>query len=137
MEIEEKYLDLLNLLIHDKRNKMNGIISRLEISRLISGFCISYKAYMTRQYSDRDIFIQDIEKGNVVFLLPFGVKYSVELLEEMAKEDERKIRNFFGDKFREDMIMRISEEERQEEITRWNHMTDGLENWDRRMEWKD
>lgn len=32
------------------------------------------------------------------------------------------------------MIMRISEDERQEEIRKWETMTRGLENWDRKID---
>lgn len=35
MEIDEKYLKLLNLLIYDKRTKMSGIISDLRIGNYI------------------------------------------------------------------------------------------------------
>lgn len=55
----------------------------------------------------------------------------VEEMEGMAERQTEKIKAFFGDKFRENMIMRISEEERQEEIRKWEKLTLGLENWER------
>lgn len=133
MEIEKKYFNLLWILVHDKRNKMSGIISSLQISRYIGGYGISYSAFMNRQ-NQYTIFVDDIEKGNVVFLLPFGLKYMEKEMEEMAKQHEKAIKDFFGEKFREDMIMRISEDERQEEIRKWDKLTIGLENWYKKME---
>lgn len=134
MEIEEKYLNLLGLLIHDKRNNMNGMICSLMIDKYISGYGISYRIFTNRVHSYADLFIDDIVKGNVVFLIPFGKGYLDEVFQEMEKDHEAKIKEFFGDDFREDMIMRISEEERQEEIRRWEAIGVGLENWDCKCE---
>ena len=133
MEIEERYINLLGLLIHDKRTKMNGILSSLQIMQVITGYCLSYRAFMNRQNADTYIFIEDFEKGNVVFLLPFGTTYMVEEMEEMAQRHTEAIKTFFGDQFREDMIVRISEDERQEEIRKWDDLMVGLENWDRKI----
>lgn len=134
MQIEDKYFNLIHTFIHDKRTKMNGILSSLAITRYIQGYGISYIAYMNSQNPNFHIFVEDFEKGNVVFLLPFGVKYMEKEMEETAEQDTKNIKEFFGDKFREDMIMRISEEERQEEIRKWEKLTIGLENWDRKFE---
>lgn len=134
MEIENKYLSLLNLLIHDKRTKMNGIISSLVLTQYYCGVCISYKAYMSKQHSDANIFVEDFEKGNVVFLLPFGVTYMAKEMEEMAEIHLRQIKSFFGESFREDMVIRISEDERKEEIRKCQMLTLGLENWDSKCE---
>lgn len=130
MEIEEKYLKLLNLLIYDKRRKMNGMISGILINNYFNSIGISYQVFFSRVYANGMLFVEDIEKGNVVFLLPFGVKYNTELFEKMAEDHEKRIKEFFGDKFREDMIMRISEEERQEEIRKWETYERSLDNWD-------
>lgn len=130
MGIPDKYYRMLGLLIQDKRDGMNGYLSDLCVMRVIDGYVIYYRAYMNREHSSRMVFVEDIEKGNVVFLLPFGVNYLVEEMEQMAKENDAAIRNFFGDKFKEDMVVRISEEERQKEIRRWSELTRGAENWD-------
>lgn len=134
MEIEEKYLKLLGLLIRDKRNGMNGIISSLQITLYMEGYLISYSAYMNKQNHNYTVFVDDIEKGNVVFLLPFGTICMVKEMEEMAERHTEAIKEFFGGKFREDMIVRVSEDERQEEIRKWDMLTRGLENWDRKFE---
>lgn len=131
MVIEDKYFDLLHTLIYDKRRKMSGILSGFEVERQIGGYVLLFRAYMNSQNADIYIFVEDFEKGNVVFLLPFGVTYMVEEMEGMAERQTEKIKAFFGDKFRENMIMRISEEERQEEIRKWEKLTLGLENWER------
>ncbi len=131
MVIEDKDFDLLHTLIYDKRRKLSGIISGFEVMRFIEGYGISFRAYFNPVNADLNIFTGDFENGNVVFLLPFGVTYMVKEMEEMAEQHTEKIKAFFGDKFREDMIMRISEDERQEEIRKWKSLTTGLENWGR------
>lgn len=131
MLIDEKYFKLLNVLIYDKRTKMNGIISSLDIMQFANGTrLVSYKAFMSKQHSDVHIFVEDFEKGNVVFLLPFGVKYLVKEMEELAAQHLKNIKGFFKESFREDMIMRISEEERKEEIRKSEQFMRALENWD-------
>lgn len=134
MEIEEKYLKLLNILIYDKRTRMNGIISELFIMQLISGYTIGFKAYMSKTQSNQIVFVDDFENGSIVFLLPFGINYKDYLMGKMAKEHEAAIREFFGENFREDMIMRISEDDRQEKIRQRENLTLGLENWDKIIE---
>lgn len=130
MELDEKYLKLLNLLIYDKRRKMHGIISGILISKCAGGFMISYQVFMSRIYVNTTLFLDDIEKGNVVFVLPFSLNRQDDLFEVMAEDHEKRIKEFFGDKFRDDMIIRISEEERQEEIRKWENLERGVQNWD-------
>lgn len=134
MEIDEKYFKLLNLLIYDKRRKINGMICSLVIDKYINGYGISYRIFTNRVYAYTSLFLDDILKGNVVFLLPFSKGYLDEVFQKMAKDHEIKIKEFFGDDFREDMIMRISEEERQEEIRKWEAIGVALENWDCKCE---
>lgn len=111
MEIEDKYLKLINLLVHDKRTKSNGIICSLEIDWLIGGFYICYRA-MFNYGSYKSIYVEDFENGNVVFLIPYGRGCMEKEFEEIGKKHKQAIKEFFGEEFREDMIMEISEEER-------------------------
>lgn len=132
MVIDDKYFKLLNVLIYDKRRKMNGILSSLDIMGFANGeYLVSYKAYMSKPHSNVYIFVEDFMKGNVVFLLPFGVNYLVKEMEWLAEQHLAQIKEFFKEDFREDMIMRISEEERREEIRKNEEIIIGLENWDR------
>ena len=50
-------------------------------------------------------------------------------MKEIAKRHRKAIVDFFGDKFREDMIVRISERERQEKIKEWEKFTYALKEW--------
>ncbi len=136
MIIEDKYFNLLHTLIYDKRCRMCGILSSFEVTRYITGYGISFRAYMNTQNTNHSIFVEDFEKGNVVFLLPFGLNYMKKDLEKMAKRHTENIKAFFGDKFRDDMIIQISEDERQKEIRDWQKLTVGLENWERYFEHK-
>lgn len=131
MVVEDKYLKLLNLLIYDKRNNMNGIITDLLITSYVTGVGISYSAYFTKICSDRTIFVDDFEKGNIVFLIPFGIDFMVDVMDKMADMHVKAIKDFFGDKFRDDMIIRISEEERKKQIRKSDELILGLENWDK------
>lgn len=134
MELDEKYLKLLNLLIYDKRSKLNGIISSIVINNYIAGIGVHYQVFWNRIYANTSLFIEDIEKGNVVFTLPFSKhEYDKKMFEVMANDHEKRIKEFFGDKFRDDMIIRISEEERQEEIRKWDLLSRGLDNWDSKL----
>lgn len=128
--IDDKYFKLLHLCIYDKRRKTSGMISKISITPSINNIMISYEAYYSKIYSSLPVFVEDFENGSIVFLLPFGTNYMVKELEAMAEKDINKIKEFFGDKYRDDMIMRISEEERQKEIKRWGNIEIKLENWE-------
>lgn len=132
MVIEEKYLNLINCLIHDKRTGKNGILCYLKISQLKSGFFLSYDAMFDgREYDS--IYVDDFEKGNIVFLIPYGIGYMDKEFEELGKIYKEIIIDFFGDKFREDMIMEISENERQEQIKERQKLFTILNNWNEIM----
>ncbi len=133
MEIDDKYLGLIHTLIYDKRNKMCGMISELSIMGGIGGYMVGYTAFMNRLYSKNYIFIEDFEKGNVVFLMPYDLKCYVKESDELKERQRKAIQEFFGDKFRENMIMEISEEERQKEIREWEKRWCGLELWSNKL----
>lgn len=126
MVIDDKYLGLLGTYIYDKRTKMQGIISDLCIMGLPNGYSVYYNAYMNQIRSDVMICVEDFESGNVVFLEPFGIVYMVKEMKEISKRHRKAIVDFFGDKFREDMIVRISENERQKKIKEWEKYTYSL-----------
>lgn len=50
-------------------------------------------------------------------------------MKEIAKRHRKVIVDFFGDKFREDMIVKISETERQKKIKELEKFTYGLIEW--------
>lgn len=129
MKIDDKYLNLLHCLIYDKRIKENGMLYSLEIQQGVNCYYISYKAYYNR-FQEMSIFVEDFEKGNVVFLIPYECDYMQETLKQLEKIYKEKIKSFFGDKYRDDMIVKISEEERQEQIRWWENKFRGLENWE-------
>ena len=129
MVIDDKHLGLLGTYIYDKRTKMEGMISDLCIMGMPDGYSVYYNAYMNTIRSDAMICVQDFESGNVVFLEPFGIVYMEKEMKEISKKHRKAIIDFFGDKFREDMIVRISERERQEKIKEWEKFTYGLREW--------
>ena len=129
MVIDDKYLGLLGTYIYDKRTKMEGMISDLCIIGMPDGYSVYYNAYMNTIRSDAMIFVQDFESGNVVFLEPFGIVYMDKEMKEISKKHRKAIIDFFGDKFREDMIVSISERERQKKIKEWENFTYALKEW--------
>lgn len=126
MVIDDKYLGLLGTFIYDKRTKMEGMLSELCIMGLPNGYTLYYNAYMNQIRNDAMICVEDFESGNVVFLEPFGIVYMENEMKEIAKMHRKAIVDFFGDKFREDMIVRISEKERQKKIKEWEKYTYAL-----------
>ena len=129
MIIDDKYLGLLGTYIYDKRTKMEGMISDLCIMGLPNGYTVYYNAYMNSIRSNAMICVEDFESGSVVFLEPFGIVYMEKEMKEIAKRHRKVIVDFFGDKFREDMIVKISETERQKKIKEWEKFTYGLREW--------
>ena len=129
MIIDDKYLGLLGTYIYDKRTKMNGILSDLCVMGLPNGYTVYYNAYMNAIRSNTMIFVEDFEGGNVVFLEPFGIVYMEKEMRKISEKHRKSIIGFFGEKFREDMIVRISERERQEKIKEWEKFTYALKEW--------
>lgn len=130
MEIESKYFDLLWTYIYDKRCKASGMISSIEISRGLYGYIFNYIAIMNKYHDKHRIYINDFENGNVIFLMPFGIRYKEKEMDGLRKEQIKNIKKFFGDKFRENMVWEISEKERLAETARWDDFLIGLENWE-------
>lgn len=126
MVVDDKYLGLLGTYIYDKRTKMQGIISDLCVMGLPNGYTLYYNAYMNAIRSDVMICVEDFESGNVVFLEPFGIVCMEKEMKEISKRHRKAICDFFGEKFREDMIIRISERERQKKIKEWEKYTYSL-----------
>lgn len=83
---------------------------------------------MSKIHADTYIFVDDFKNGNVVFLRPFSDGYLKKEIEEMAQRYNKAIRAFFGDDFREEMIVSISEEKRQEMIRKFDVIMTGLSN---------
>ena len=129
MVIDDKYLGLLGTYIYDKRTKMTGIISDLCVMGSPNGYTVYYNAYMNAIRSSTMVCVEDFESGNVVFLEPFGIVYMEKEMKEISKRHKKAIVDFFGDKFREDMIVRISESERQKKIKEWEAFTYALREW--------
>ena len=129
MVIDDKYLGLLGTYIYDKRTKMEGMISDLCIMGLPNGYTVYYNAYMNSIRSNAMICVEDFESGSVVFLEPFGIVYMEKEMKEIAKRHRKVIVDFFGEKFTENMIVRISENERQNKIKEWEKYTYALKEW--------
>lgn len=129
MEIDQKYLDLLNCYIYDKRTDQSGMLTDICITSLMAGkYLLYYHAYYSWTKAQTPVFVDDIEAGTVAFILPFSEGYLKEELEKKARQDENAIKEFFGKNFREDMIIPMPEEKRQEMISKSNTIETGLKN---------
>lgn len=132
MEIEDRYLNLINLLVYDKRTKQSGMICSIEIHNYFRGFFIDFRA-MFGCDSYRNIFVEDFTKGNIVFLIPYDRYNDENFYKEIGENYKQRIKDFFGDSYREDMIMEISEKERQNEIKHFQTITDTLFWWNAKI----
>lgn len=131
MNINDKDLNLLHKLIHDRRKNKNGIITKLCINKAIcnNGYYCYYEASMDRIGGYEIIHIEDFISGNIVFLLPFNTRWDEEY-EEIRQQSIKDIKECFGEDFREDMIIRVSEEERQKKIKEEEKIIRGFLNWE-------
>ena len=121
MNIDDKYLKLINKLIYDKKKSICGIIRDLRITYLHTcGYAISYNAIMDN-CTNNMVFVEDFEKGNISFLMPYG-EYGG--CEDINSINEKEIREFFGDKFKDCMISRISVTDRGNLIEQLNQKGD-------------
>ncbi len=107
MEIDEKYVRLLGKYIYNKRLDKYGYISSIEIKLSIGGYLIELKAYYDYFDDDDILFFEDFEKGKVQFtIISFGVP------KEISDREVEDIKFVFCEKFREDMLMYIPDDER-------------------------
>ncbi len=112
MEIDEKYVRLLGKYVYYQRLDKFGYINAIEIINSVGGYFVSLKAYFGSFDSDINLFFEDFEKGNVKFTIIScdGVP------QEINDKEIEDIKFVFGDKYREDMLMYISDDERRERI---------------------
>lgn len=107
MTIDDKYFLLLGKYIYNKTLDKFGYISSIEIMSCIGGWGINLITYYDTFHSRDIALFEDFEKGT----LQFTIITDYEPMMEHYLED---IKTVFGDKFSEDMILYISEEERTE-----------------------
>lgn len=124
----DKYLSLAGCYIYDKRTDQCGILSELCIWPLMGKCYLFYNAYMSKIHANTSIFVEDFTNGSVIFLLPFSDGYLKKEIEEMGQRHNEAIRAFFGDDFREDMIVSIPEKERQEMMRKLSAIETALRN---------
>lgn len=109
LEIIEKYLKLIDKYIYNTELDKFGMITDIEIS----GVGVSLKAYYDRIHSSDIVIFEDFVKGKLKFTIITGE--SVLTKEKNKKYEEKKINEIkqaFGDKFSDDMIIYIDDEER-------------------------
>lgn len=109
IEIINNYLNLIEKYIYNTELDKFGMITNIEISKI----GVSLKAYYDRIHSSEIVLFEDFEKGKLKFTIITGE--SILTAEQQEKCDETKIREIkqaFGDKFSNDMIMYIDDDER-------------------------
>ncbi len=109
LEIINSYLNLLDKYIYNTELDKFGMITDIEISR--TG--IYLKAYYDRIHSSEMVLFEDFEKGKLKFTIITGENVLTKEQNEKYKEKQiNDIKQAFGDKFSDDMIMYIEDEER-------------------------
>lgn len=116
-------------MIYDKRSKTCGMLSDIRLMKCPDGIVIHYSAYMNSLCPNQPVFIEDFEKGNVVFLMPYSTDRIDDTLAIFRDIHREAIEEFFDDRFREDMIMTISEEERQKQIRKEQDLWRSVVKW--------
>lgn len=111
MEIQEKYTKLLGKRVYNKRLDKYGYISCIRVVSAI-GVSLGLFAFYDSFDSSSMLVIEDFKRGNAQFVfltdeICNGV-YSVEKIPD--------IKDALGDKFREDMIIYMSDDEWKEHI---------------------
>lgn len=111
MEIEEKYIKVLGKYVYNKELDKFGHIASLELT---SGFgmWIQYRVFYDTFDSNHLLFFNDFLEGKVKFTIITNVE-NPDYKEFECKELED-IKSAFGDKYSDDMIMYISDNERKE-----------------------
>lgn len=105
MEIDNTYILLLGKHIYNTILDKFGHISGLEIMQFIGGYGICPIVYYDTFHTRDILSIEDFEKG----ILKFVIITDYDFMQEKYLED---IKTILGDKFSEDIILYISEEER-------------------------
>lgn len=112
MEIQQKYLNLLRKYIYHKRLDKFGMITEICITCGHFGYGIALKVFCDEFDSDVIVYFEDFEKNNIVFTIITGYG-------ELDKQNEdtiKEIKEAFGDKYSESMIMYIDKDERSRRI---------------------
>lgn len=104
MEIEEKYIKLLGKLVYNKQLDKYGRISSLELMSSIRLY-LMFNVYYDEFDSHYMLTIEEIDRGDIQFVI-----LTEECTEEYCKLVVDDIKSVLGDKFREDMILCMTEE---------------------------
>lgn len=109
MEIEEKYIKILGKYIYNKELDKFGHISSLELT---SGFgmWIQYRVFYDTFDSNHILFFNDFLEGKVKFTIITSVENPD--YKEFERKELEDIKSAFWDKYSDDMIMYISDDER-------------------------
>lgn len=112
MEIEDKYAKMLGKYIYHKRLDKFGFISTIKIEQCIGGYRISLNAFCDTFDDDVIVFFEDFEKGEAQFTIITGMTALEKYNESIIKD----IKEVFGDKYSDDMLLYIDDDERRKRI---------------------
>ncbi len=109
LEIINSYLNLIDKYIYNTELDKFGMITDIEIS----GAGVYLKAYYDRIHSSDMVLFEDFEKGKIKFTIITGESILTKEQNKQYQEKEiNEIKQAFGDKFSDEMIMYIDDEER-------------------------
>jgi len=109
IEIINSYLNLVDKYIYNTELDKFGIITDIEISKM----GIYLKAYYDRIHSSEMVLFEDFEKGKLNFIIITGESILTKDQSEQYKEMTiNEIKQAFGDKFSDEMITYVDDEER-------------------------
>lgn len=114
MEIENKYLNIIGLHIYNTQLDKYGIISNLNISKNAdNSFGISYIAFYDSKDNNSTLFYQDFLNNKVKFIL---IEFDYLDNKEYNEHCLESIKEYLGDNFNLNNIIRINEKDRQKKL---------------------
>lgn len=119
--IEKKYLNLINMAIYDVKKEKHGIISKISINGGFGGCYMILYAYWDSINSHDIIMFDDFIKGDIKFVLFDDDRRKEGLFKQVQEEEIENIKTVLGDKYTDDVIMWINEEDRKTQMSEQTH----------------
>ena len=120
VKIPKEYLNVSNFAIYDTINKRHGIITgiRLRFS-FLTGCYPEFESYFDQINNIGIVYREDFITGKIKFVMVTGYKSLMLTLEEQKDLGNKRldaIKAFLGEKYRDDCILRISQDKRDAEL---------------------
>lgn len=117
LTIDKKYLNIVDIPIYDTKRELHGILNEVSLLCSWGGICIQYHAFYNRVNNNDIVFLSDIEKGIIKFVLLNDEKWANGRLKEAQDMQIEAIKDFLGENYKEDCIIWMSDQERKKQMS--------------------